>query len=67
MIEIVVEIRGGVLVDAYSHQGARITVIDWDNFERNDLKSCVGKFQCAAIESMPVESSALLERFTVRH
>ena len=62
MAEIVVEIRGGVLVEAYSLQDAQITVIDWDNYSRSESLSCVGTFPCMPVRSMPTETAAIVGR-----
>ncbi len=52
MSDIVVEVRGGVVVDIYSNSpDIRLVLVDWDNIHDEDESFCWG--QCTRLKLMP--------------
>lgn len=59
MDKIVIEIRGGVLVEVYSDRpNLEITLVDWDNIESNDTP--VNSFPYSPLECMEPETAELI-------
>lgn len=58
MSDIVVEVRGGVVVEVYTDvAGARVVVVDWDNAEHPDQVGVAGGILAhARLEGMPNET-----------
>lgn len=57
MDDIVVEVRGGVVVEIYSDlPNLRFVLVDWDNINAGDHPSCWGV--PAALSAMPEDTRA---------
>ena len=56
MSDLVIEVRGGVVVEVYSRTPKKhVTIIDWDNIEAvGSPKGVI--YQCARYKSMPGET-----------
>ncbi|MCX6349307.1 MAG: hypothetical protein NTV79_07400 [Candidatus Aureabacteria bacterium] len=62
MADIVIEVRGGVVVEVYSKKaGLRALIVDWDSFEVGDDGICAGAQACASYETMPEEIRQVIE------
>jgi len=62
MVDIVIEVRGGVVVEVYSKKaGSRVLIVDWDDFEVNNARSCAGIQACASYETMPEDTRQIIE------
>lgn len=55
MNEIVVEVRGGVVVEVYGSDPTRITIIDWDEIRGNNASPSarLDYGQCQPLSSLP--------------
>ena len=57
MVDIIVEVRGGVVVEVYSKDASqRVAIVDWDNIETIDQRERVVVESCASYESLPTET-----------
>ncbi|MGD1278373.1 MAG: hypothetical protein ABR964_14265 [Tepidisphaeraceae bacterium] len=66
MTDVVIEVRGGVLVEVYSaRRDLRIILVDWD--EINDGASGVGDFGRVPLRGMPSDTAQLFHRFKHAH
>jgi len=62
MVDIVIEVRGGVVVEVYSRNpGSRVLIIDWDDLEVNNARPCAGIQACASYETMPEDTRQVIE------
>jgi len=62
MVDIVIEVRGGVVVEVYSRNpGSRVLIVDWDSFEVGDARICAGAQACASFETMPKKTRRIIE------
>ncbi len=62
MTNIVLEVRGGVVVEGYADDSnIKITVVDWDDYENGSVSSGVADVFCRWISSMPKETTELIE------
>lgn len=60
MTELVVEVRGGVIVESYSNLADLVvTVVDWDDIEAGDNS---GTIPCLPIQLIPEETLAATGR-----
>jgi CO dehydrogenase nickel-insertion accessory protein CooC1 len=62
--EIVIEVRGGTVVEVYATTAnPRVVLIDWDEIANGDLHSQVGvEFPLQPIDQMPRETREAYER-----
>lgn len=57
MRDIVVEVRGGLVVEIYSDlPDVRLTLVDWDNIHEGDAPFCWG--EAAPLHQMPDDTAA---------
>ena len=63
MSDVIVEVRGGVVVEVYSKsRRTRVVVIDWDNIEEGGVSAGTELRQCATCEMMPRETRQAMEQ-----
>lgn len=62
MSDLVIEVRGGVVVEVYSKTPERhVTIIDWDDIETKDTSRWVVARQCVPYTVMPHETRHAVE------
>jgi len=62
MTDVIVEVRGGVVVEVYSKDHrTRVAVVDWDDVEEGGIPAGVALRQCGTYEMMPEETQRATE------
>ena len=57
MTDVVVEVRGGTVVEVYSKcPDTRVMVVDWDDLEAGDNRGLLGHQRCISLDRMPTET-----------
>ena len=55
MINLVVEVRGGVIQQVYADTAVKVVIVDWDEVEESSHGSYIAAF--LPLEKMPAETS----------
>ena len=64
MCDLVVEVRGGVVVEVYSRTPEKhVAIIDWDDIKAGDASRGVITRQCVSYAVMPNETRHTAESF----
>lgn len=63
MITVIVEVRGGNVVEVYTGSSeARVMVIDWDNTRDGEAMTAAEPWPCASLRNMPKETRRVIRR-----
>jgi len=61
MSDVIIEIRGGNVVGVYGKsEKTRVTIVDWDNWEANDIPTPVYTMNCLLASSVSEETANII-------
>jgi hypothetical protein len=61
MPEVIVEVRGGNIVEVYGRpQDTRVTIVDWDNFDPSDIRASIETRPCTPYCRIPRDTGLLI-------